>query len=98
MAVRPRNCGAVLVTVTTIHRVSVNTKPPKQNHALQMVTLFPSPLWGGVRGGGRAKCTQGAQRPTPTPALPTRGREKKGYAAAAAFLAATIWSAVRPVR
>src|SRR2546422_9033323 len=39
--------------------------------------LFPSPLWGDVRGGGRASCTTGAARTTPSPTLPTRGREKR---------------------
>src|SRR5438067_8855660 len=78
MAVRPRNCGAVPVTVTTIPRVSVNTQPPKQNHALQMVPLFPSPLWEGSRVGVVREAPAGAQRTTPYPGPPPQaGREKK---------------------
>src|SRR5438477_12811005 len=78
MAVRPRNCGAVPVTVTTIHRVSVNTQPPKQNHALQMVTLFPSPLWEGSGVGVVRDAPAGAQRTTPYSGPPPQaGRGNK---------------------
>ena len=42
---------------------------------------FPSPLWGGIKGGGRSglyHCILNIllNYQTPTPTLPTRGREK----------------------
>jgi hypothetical protein len=46
--------------------------------------LFPSPLWGGIKGGGRSALAIGfifnrEDFPTPTLALPTRGREKQAF-------------------
>ena len=43
--------------------------------------VFPSPLWGGIKGGGRSgpyNCIHNTflDYQTPTPTLSTRGREK----------------------
>ena len=42
--------------------------------------LFPSPLWGGVRGGGGASGTIGATRTTPHPNPPPQGGREKRFA------------------